>query len=50
MSTGIVRMGGSVTGLAGGPGETTRAEETIRKAYELRDRVSEREKFYIESH
>ena len=34
----------------GGIGEATRAEENIRKAYELRDRVSEREKFYIESH
>jgi len=34
----------------GAVGESTRAEEMIRKAYELRDRVSEREKFYIESH
>ena len=31
-------------------GETDRAAETVRKAYELRDRVSEREKFYIVSH
>ena len=34
----------------GNLGETTRAAENIGKAYELRDRVSEREKFYIESH
>src|SRR5438094_1359584 len=31
-------------------GETTRAEGNIRKAYELRERVSDREKFYIASH
>jgi serine/threonine protein kinase/tetratricopeptide (TPR) repeat protein len=31
-------------------GETTLAAENTRKAYELRDRVSEREKFYIETH
>jgi tetratricopeptide (TPR) repeat protein len=31
-------------------GQTTRAAENIRKAYELRERVSEREKFYIVSH
>jgi serine/threonine protein kinase/Flp pilus assembly protein TadD len=31
-------------------GETTRAAENTRKAYELRERVSEREKFYIASH
>ena len=31
-------------------GETARAAENIRKAYELRERVSEREKFYIVSH
>ena len=31
-------------------GETSLAAENTRKAYELRDRVSEREKFYIESH
>jgi tetratricopeptide (TPR) repeat protein len=31
-------------------GENTRAEENIRKAYELRERVSDREKFYIASH
>jgi eukaryotic-like serine/threonine-protein kinase len=31
-------------------GETDLAAENTRKAYELRDRVSEREKFYISSH
>jgi tetratricopeptide (TPR) repeat protein/predicted Ser/Thr protein kinase len=31
-------------------GETNLAAENTRKAYELRERVSEREKFYIESH
>jgi hypothetical protein len=31
-------------------GETSLAAENARKAYELRERVSEREKFYIESH
>ena len=31
-------------------GETTRADENIRHAYELRERVSEREKLYIASH
>jgi tetratricopeptide (TPR) repeat protein len=31
-------------------GESARAAENIRKAYELRERVSEREKFYIVSH
>src|SRR2546429_974831 len=31
-------------------GEDTRAVENIRKAYELRKRVSDREKFYIASH
>ncbi len=31
-------------------GEKNLAEENTRKAYELRARVSEREKFYIESH
>ncbi len=31
-------------------GEDTRAVENIRKAYELRERVSDREKFYIASH
>lgn len=30
-------------------GETTLASENLGKAYELRERVSEREKFYIES-
>ncbi len=31
-------------------GETARAAENTRKAYELRERVSERERFYIVSH
>jgi hypothetical protein len=31
-------------------GGTSLATENARKAYELRDRVSERERFYIESH
>jgi DNA-binding winged helix-turn-helix (wHTH) protein/Flp pilus assembly protein TadD len=31
-------------------GETVRGVENLRKAYELRERVSEREKFYIASH
>jgi tetratricopeptide (TPR) repeat protein len=31
-------------------GETGLAAENAKKAYELRDRVSEREKFYIDSH
>jgi len=31
-------------------GETARAAENLRKAYELRERASEREKFYIASH
>jgi serine/threonine protein kinase len=31
-------------------GETRQGAENIRKAYELRERVSEREKLYIESH
>ena len=30
--------------------ENVRAAESIRKAYELRERVSERERFYIDSH
>ncbi len=34
----------------GNLGQTARAAENIRKAYELRERVSEREKFYIASH
>ncbi len=34
----------------GNLGETARAAENMRKAYELRERVSEREKFYIVSH
>jgi len=40
------RLGTNYVGL----GETARAAENIRKAYELRERVSEREKFYIVSH
>ena len=31
-------------------GETSLGDESTAKAYELRDRVSQREKFYIESH
>jgi len=31
-------------------GETSLASENTKKAYEMRERVSEREKFYIESH
>ncbi len=31
-------------------GETSLSAESIKKAYDLRDRVSEREKFYISSH
>jgi len=34
----------------GNMGEADRAKENIAKAYELRDRVSEREKLYITSH
>lgn len=34
----------------GNLGETARSAENTRKAYELRDRVSERENFYITSH
>jgi predicted Zn-dependent protease/predicted Ser/Thr protein kinase len=34
----------------GNLGETSLGAENTRKAYELRERVSEREKFYIESH
>jgi serine/threonine protein kinase/Flp pilus assembly protein TadD len=40
------RLGTNYLGL----GETARAAENTRKAYELRERVSEREKFYITSH
>jgi len=40
------RLGASYTNL----GESARAAENTRKAYELRERVSEREKFYIASH
>jgi Tfp pilus assembly protein PilF len=31
-------------------GETSASAESLKKAYDLRDRVSEREKFYISSH
>jgi DNA-binding winged helix-turn-helix (wHTH) protein/tetratricopeptide (TPR) repeat protein len=31
-------------------GESSRAVDSLRRAYELRDRVSERERFYIDSH
>jgi tetratricopeptide (TPR) repeat protein len=34
----------------GNLGEPSLAAENVRKAYELRERVSERERFYIESH
>jgi serine/threonine protein kinase/Flp pilus assembly protein TadD len=34
----------------GNLGQTDRSAENTRKAYALRDRVSEREKFYIDSH
>jgi eukaryotic-like serine/threonine-protein kinase len=40
------RLGTSYSNL----NETSRAAEHQRKAYELRERVSEREKFYIDSH
>jgi eukaryotic-like serine/threonine-protein kinase len=40
------RLGTSYSNL----GETTIGSENLKKAYELRDRVSEPEKFYIESH
>jgi tetratricopeptide (TPR) repeat protein len=40
------RLGTSYSNM----GETARGAENIRKAYELRERVSEREKFYIASH
>ena len=40
------RLGTSYSNL----GETARAAENTHRAYELRGRVSEREKFYIESH
>ncbi|MGC2450287.1 MAG: hypothetical protein WA477_21740, partial [Candidatus Sulfotelmatobacter sp.] len=41
------RLGTSYGNLGG---QAARAAENIRKAYELRERVSEREKFYIASH
>jgi len=40
------RLGISYSNLS----ENQRASENIRKAYELRERVSERERFYIDSH
>ncbi len=40
------RLGTNYAGL----GEAARAAENTRKAYELRERVSEREKFYIVAH
>jgi eukaryotic-like serine/threonine-protein kinase len=40
------RMGTAYSNLY----QTVRAAETVRKAYELRQRVSERERFYIASH
>jgi serine/threonine protein kinase len=40
------RLGTSYSNI----GETTLGAENTRKAYELRDQVSEEEKFYIESH
>jgi serine/threonine protein kinase len=40
------RLGSSYANL----NQTSRGAETERKAYELRERVSEREKFYIASH
>jgi eukaryotic-like serine/threonine-protein kinase len=40
------RLGSNYNAL----GEIARAAENTRKAYDLRDRVSEREKFYIDSH
>ena len=40
------RLGTSYSNL----GQTARAAENTRKAYELRERVSEREKLYIVSH
>ena len=40
------RLGTSYSNL----GETARAAENTRKAYELRERVSEHEKLYIASH
>ena len=40
------RLGSSYFNLA----DTSLAAETTRKAYQLRERVSEREKFYISSH
>jgi DNA-binding winged helix-turn-helix (wHTH) protein/tetratricopeptide (TPR) repeat protein len=44
-------MAYAVLGTAYGPlGETSLAIENTKKAYDLRDRVSEREKFYISSH
>jgi eukaryotic-like serine/threonine-protein kinase len=39
-----------MAGIYSGLGEAGRAAENARKAYELREKVSERERFYIESH
>jgi len=39
----------SLGNIYGAIGETTLGAENMRKAYELRERVSERERFYIES-
>ncbi len=44
-ATAYASLGASYSSLS----ENTQAAEKIRKAYELRDRVSEKEKFYIES-
>ena len=32
------------------PAETQKVREAVKKAYELRDRASEREKLYIQAH
>ncbi len=40
------RLGNSYANLS----QPARAAENVRKAYELREKVSERERFYIESH
>jgi len=41
---------GRVAVSYGAIGDTARAAESARKAYELRDRVSDRERFYLTSH
>ena len=44
-------MAWAVTGtIYSNLGEAAQASDYVRKAYELRDRVSERERFYIDSH